>query len=156
MAGTTSNDPRPTGGTPRLVKLLLLGGLIAVGVIVGLMLENLFRTRAVSVAGVVPTKTSVAPTPDRLYPTPPPQVGKAPVATAERPMVPPWEATPQNTPPVPPGHIPAWQVKPPRPDPTPPPPPPVPPPDPATHRPPMHNPGGVDGDRPPRPVPGLQ
>ncbi len=30
------------------------------------------------------------------------------------------------------------------------------PPDPATHRPPMHNPGGVDGDRPPRPAPGLE
>ena len=32
---------------------------------------------------------------------------------------------------------------------------PPPPPDPQTTRPPMHNPGGVNGDRPPRPVPGL-
>ncbi len=30
----------------------------------------------------------------------------------------------------------------------------APPPDPATHRPPLHNPGGVNGDRPPRFEPG--
>jgi hypothetical protein len=72
------------------------------------------------------------------------------------PAIPPWEATPENTPPesIPPGHIPAWEVHPPRPDPNQPAPPvPVPPPDPATHQPPMDNPGGVDGDRPPRPAP---
>jgi hypothetical protein len=69
---------------------------------------------------------------------------------------PPWEATPDNSPPVPKGQIPAWVVKPPRPDPTlQPPPVPHPPPDPAVFQPPMHNPGGVNGDRPPRPVPGL-
>lgn len=33
---------------------------------------------------------------------------------------------------------------------------PVEPPNPATHRPPMDNPGGVNRDRPPRPVPGLE
>lgn len=32
----------------------------------------------------------------------------------------------------------------------------APPPNPIVHRPPLHNPGGVDGDRPTRPIPGLQ
>ena len=64
---------------------------------------------------------------------------------------PPWEATPENTPAPPPGHVAAWTVSPPPPNPfAPPPPPPIVPPDPATTRPPMNNPGGVDGDRPPR------
>ena len=70
---------------------------------------------------------------------------------------PPWRATPGNTSALPAGTVPAWQVHPPAPDPSPPlPPAPVEPPNPAQHRPPMHNPGGVDRDRPARPVPGLE
>jgi hypothetical protein len=63
----------------------------------------------------------------------------------------PWEATPESSPPLPDRHIPAWQVRPPPPDPNAAArPEPTSPPDPATTRPPMDNPGGVNGDRPPR------
>lgn len=73
------------------------------------------------------------------------------------PETPPWEATPENTPPVAEGFVPAWKVRPPPPDPSvPPPPAPREPPEPARHRPPMDNPGGVNGDRPERPMPGLE
>jgi hypothetical protein len=69
---------------------------------------------------------------------------------------PPWKATPNNTPALPEGTVPTWEVDPPPPDPSAPlPPDPVDPPNPAEHRPPLHNPGGVNGDRPPRLVPGL-
>lgn len=70
---------------------------------------------------------------------------------------PPWQATPQNTTTLPPGTVPAWQVDPPPPDPSLPlPPPPREPPNPALQRPPMDNPGGVNGDRPERTVPGVE
>jgi hypothetical protein len=70
---------------------------------------------------------------------------------------PPWQASPQNTTALPPGTVPAWQVNAPPPDPAQPlPPPPREPPNPAVHRPPMDNPGGVNGDRPERPVPGVE
>jgi len=69
----------------------------------------------------------------------------------------PWEATPETSPEVPEHHLPAWEVNPPPPDLNrPPPPPPRDTRDPATYRPPKHNPGGVNGDRPPREVPGLE
>jgi hypothetical protein len=66
----------------------------------------------------------------------------------------PWDATPESSPPVPAGHVPAWEVAPPAPA-SPPARPIRLPDDPARSRPAMHNPGGVDGVRPPRPVPGL-
>jgi hypothetical protein len=69
----------------------------------------------------------------------------------------PWEVTAENAKPAPPGFIPAASVRPPQPDPaTPEPPRPVEPPNPTAYRPPTDNPGGVNGDRPPRPVPGLE
>jgi hypothetical protein len=56
-----------------------------------------------------------------------------------------------------PHYVPASQLQPPGPDlhPVPPPTPQVPL-DPRTRQPPMHNPGGVEGDRPPRAIPGLE
>lgn len=69
---------------------------------------------------------------------------------------PPWQTTPENSPPLPAGYVPAWVVKPPAPDPNGALPEPVEPPDPLTTPPPMDNPGGVNGDRPERPVPGLE
>jgi hypothetical protein len=55
-----------------------------------------------------------------------------------------------------PHYVPASRLQPPGADPHPVlPPTPQEPPDPVTHQPPMHNPGGVDGDRPPRAVPGI-
>jgi len=67
----------------------------------------------------------------------------------------PWQATPENTPQVDDHHIPAWKV------PTPgpvawTPPPVIEPPNPVETRPPSQNPGGVNGDRPPRKVLGLE
>jgi hypothetical protein len=61
----------------------------------------------------------------------------------------PWDDRADREPP-PPGYIPAWQVKPPRPQADPPPPLPAPPVAEATALP------SVDGSRPPRPVPGLE
>src|SRR5262249_11371956 len=61
----------------------------------------------------------------------------------------PWQATRENAPQIDEHHIPAWKVPT-----TPPvawtPPPVVEPPDPLAHPPPLQNPGGVNGDRPPR------
>jgi hypothetical protein len=77
--------------------------------------------------------------------------------SAAGPETEPWQATPQNTTALPPGTVPAWQVNPPPPDPSAPlPPPPREPANPAQHRPAMDNPGGVNSDRPERPVPGVE
>ncbi len=69
---------------------------------------------------------------------------------------PPWHAPPGDARALPPGTVPVEQIKPPPPDPSAPPPAPREPKNPATHRPPVHNPGGVDGDRPSRKVPGVE
>lgn len=67
----------------------------------------------------------------------------------------PWEIRHEQTV-LPPGTVPVSAVAPPPPDPAAPlPPAPVEPRNPAQHRPPTHNPGGIDADRPSRPVPGL-
>ena len=71
----------------------------------------------------------------------------------------PWQVAgerPAATPP--PGYVPAWKVRPPRPEQTgqAPLPPPREPPEPSLHRPPGENPGGVNGTRPARPTPGLE
>ncbi len=72
----------------------------------------------------------------------------APVHDSE---IAPWHATPENASAALPGTVPAWRVNPPRPDPSIRMPlPPDEPPNPAQHRPPLHNPGGVNGDRPER------
>lgn len=77
-----------------------------------------------------------------------PEIPK-PVPIAE--AIQPWEATRENSPPTPPGQIPAWKMNSPRPDPeTGPLPTPKSPPSAAT-RPPMDNPGGADRDRVPQP-----
>jgi hypothetical protein len=87
---------------------------------------------------------------------PPPSVVSRAAGSELADETPPWKATPNNTPALPEGTVPPWEVDPPPPDPSAPlPPDPVDPPNPAEHRPPLHNPGGVNGDRPPRPVPGL-
>lgn len=63
----------------------------------------------------------------------------------------PWEATSDDSRPVPAGQVAPWVVQPPKPNPvTQTPPRPVPPPDPQTSKPPLENPGGVNGTRPPR------
>ena len=61
----------------------------------------------------------------------------------------PWDRRPDNTPPLPPHQVPAWEVQPPPPD-LPPLPPPVEPPDPLEYEPPRDNPNGVEGERGPR------
>ena len=76
----------------------------------------------------------------------------SPLASAE---TTPWQAaaSPET---ILPGTVPVSQIDPPRADPAMPMQAlPAPPPNPALHRPPMDNPGGVDGDRPARTVPGL-
>jgi hypothetical protein len=63
----------------------------------------------------------------------------------------PWNATSDDSPRGDDGYVPASEIHPPAPTPIP-----IAPPreplDPATHTPPMDNPGGVDGDRSPRPL----
>jgi hypothetical protein len=69
---------------------------------------------------------------------------------------PPWQATPHGTAVLPAGTVPVSDIDPPPPDPSlPMPPDPVEPPNPAESVPPLHNPGGVNSDRPERPTPGL-
>jgi hypothetical protein len=82
---------------------------------------------------------------------------QAPEAAGPAPLEP-WQVSRENTPPPPEGYVPAWKVRPPRPEqlgqvPLPPP---REPPEPSLHRPPVENPGGVNGDRPARPVPGIE
>ena len=67
---------------------------------------------------------------------------------AEPPAIPPWAATPDNTPDPGPGYIPAWKIDAPPPERIPRPPAAAPLRGPAS--PPRLNPGGVDGPRPPR------
>jgi hypothetical protein len=136
----------------RLARAGLVAGILVLGVVVGLLLEGLYRTRPVTPSAAAPTSAAAAPAP-RAAPVG--GAGRAAAAPAPTKELQAWEVTPANSPPVPPGHVPAWQVKPPPPEPVPAPAAPVEPPDPATYRPPLHNPGGVDGDRPPRQVPGL-
>lgn len=67
------------------------------------------------------------------------------------------KTAPEQTTALPAGAVPVSRVDPRPPDPNAPlPPPPAPPPNPAEHRPAMHNPGGANGDRPKRPVAGLE
>src|SRR5262245_45644648 len=122
------------GRRPGVVALVSLG-LVVTGIFGALLLEDLYRGKRkqeVSTAtksGYAARRSTVAaPLDDKLFkPVPLPK------------EMPPWEATPENSPPVPEGHIPAWVVKPPPPDPNlKPPPPPKEPPDPMTYTPPMH------------------
>jgi hypothetical protein len=77
----------------------------------------------------------------------PPEIAPPPVEEQ------PWEAKDDAE--VPEGHLSVAEVKPPGPEPTLTAPEAVPPPDPLTHEPPKDNPGGVNGDRPPREIPGM-
>lgn len=64
---------------------------------------------------------------------------------------PPWQVPAQDTATLPPGTVPTWRIDAPPPDPSAPlPAPPAPAPNPAEHRPPLHDPGALDRDRPQR------
>ena len=129
----------------RLVGVIAAAA-IAVGVVVGLTLAGLHHSRA--------PKDRSPSTGWRLdYPVPEPATA---AVGNEGPRIPPWEATPENTPDVPEGHIPAWVVKPPPPDPNMPAPPPAREwPDPAAQRTPLHDPRDMNGNRRARPIPGI-
>ncbi len=92
--------------------------------------------------GALPDDWRDAPTGRAPSPEPGESVGRE---------IPPWEATPENTPPAPSGTVAAYELARP-PSETPDPLEPIPPPDPHTTTPPRHNPGGVDGERGPRPT----
>jgi hypothetical protein len=131
---------RPTSGRIAGVG----GGILAAGGLAFYLLVLRQPTGAEAIESPLPGATSTAPV----------HANVAPVAVPGR--VAPWEATRENTPPVPAGQVPAWQVRPAAPDPTMHmPAAPVAPPDPQTTTPPMDNPGGVNGDRPPRPEPDV-
>ncbi|HEX5058878.1 MAG TPA: hypothetical protein VFV99_05930 [Kofleriaceae bacterium] len=125
---------------------LLAGLCVAVALLVVLTLQGLRS----STEPAKPSNAAVPTTPSRATATP----GTTPAVPDE---TPPWKTTPQTTGTLPPGTVPAWQVNPPPPDPsTPPPPAPREPANPALHRPAMDNPGGVNGARPERKVPGVE
>jgi hypothetical protein len=69
---------------------------------------------------------------------------------AAKSVIAPWESTPRNTPNLGVGYLPAWKVKPPAPEPLPVPTVPAATSDPQSNQPPLFNPGGVNGTRPPR------
>ena len=133
----------------------LVGGLVVLGILVGVIFRELYRgvtafrrrlelfrtriDRAVDL-GLVLGREEIAAGAD---------AGSCRSAAVG--------STPENTPMPGKGYIPAWKVKPPRPDPNAPAPPlPAELPNPQLVRPPMHNPNGVNGDRPPRLVPGIE
>jgi hypothetical protein len=117
----------------------------------GLIFDQLYRTRS-------PTGPPVATGPRAQETSVFAGGPQATAAAAPRPLPrerQPWEAK-RGDAPVPQHHVPAWAVNPPRPDPNEAPPrPSQEPPGSPDYRPPTHNPGGVNGDRPARPVPGL-
>jgi hypothetical protein len=145
----------PTGpGRGRLVRLALVGGFLAVGLLGGLLLENIFRGGGiVGPAKQVATRSGKAPGADRFFPAP--SETKRPGASQPA-YVPPWLARPEDSKNAPPHHIPAWKVGSGPPEQKEPPKLPPLPPDPTTFDPSTAPPKGVDGDRPPRPVPGLE
>ncbi len=84
------------------------------------------------------------------------QQGKLGNPTPTRTTIPFWDRVFWETSPQPRGYVPASIIDPPPPPRAPPPPPPRAPPNPIANRPTMYNPGGINGDRPERPVPGQQ
>jgi hypothetical protein len=125
-----------------VLPLLILSGLLLLGVLVGLTAEQLYRSSDPPLAQLQSAASS-----DEVHAPPPEPLRGEPRPSAD---------AAKRRPPAPEWQIPAWVVKPPAPDPrTPLPPAPVEPPSPIAHRPPMHNPGGVNGDRGARPVPGI-
>lgn len=135
----------------RLRRFAFAGGVAGLALLGGLIFDQLYRTRS-------PTGPPVASGPEARDtavfargPQPSAAGSMRPLAKEQQP----WEAK-RGEAPVPPHHVPAWAVNPPRPDRNEAPPPPSKEPSGAPdYRPPMHNPGGVNGDRPARPVPGL-
>ncbi len=142
---TVKPEPGPTRA-----RWALGGSLLAVALLVGLTLHGL-RDGPPPVSTDTDGRAATTGAATAL-----PIAGRrvSPGVAAE---TPPWRATPGNTSALPAGTVPAWRVKPPPPDrSTPLPPAPVEPPNPAEHRPPVHNPGGVNRDRPERRVPGRE
>jgi hypothetical protein len=126
---------------------VIIAATVAIGVALGSMVESIYRSPLLSPRVAAPPDSPRLPAgPDRALGRPVP-LRRDPV---------PWEAKPSDPPPPSPRYIPAWQVNPPRPDAhLPPPPPPPELPNPQLTTPSKHNPGGVNGDRPARPIPGL-
>jgi len=131
----------------REARWLLLGSSVLLGVTMAFLLESLHRTSP---------RFASQPTMADVQPTPIPAASQLvkPVPLAKQIL--PWDSRRQDSPSAP-EYIPAWKVNPPRPDPNAlPPPRPVEPTNPQLTKPPRDNPGGVNGDRPERPVPGMR
>jgi len=129
----------------RIVAAAMIAGMIAI-----VLYDSYASKKAKTDADHPATEASaeaLGSTTEHVERTPPP--GIAPPPAEEQP----WEANGKA--PVPEGHLSAAEVKPPGPEPTLTAPEAIPPPDPLKNEPPKHNPGGVDGDRPPRFVPGA-
>jgi len=125
---------------------------VVVGVLVGFLLEGIYR-KSPTIDTRTSTEAAKAGEPgapgsssarrrapaigDRATPTRPRAAGDQPLPPGFEPSTPADDPPPDDR-----YDHPAPESKP--------------PPDPATYRPPMHNPGGVNGDRPPRPIPGVE
>jgi len=130
----------------------IIAGVVALGVVAGYVLQELYRARPMDSKNRVQTSEDTASQPD---PAPWRTVGGTPAENPSQPQPAvkysaPWESTPENTPSAGAGFIPAYKVNPPRPPTFAAPPAPTEPPNPATARPQMENPGGANGDRPAR------
>lgn len=136
----------PARRRPSALSFVLVAGFIATGVIVGLLLEGLYRKRpaiddSASAGDKRPGNRARTP---RL-----PASGAGPATPADRDDSG-WHAIPEPIVAPAPGEVPTVNG-----DPSAAPPEPVAGPDPSTYRPPTSNPGGVNGDRPPRPIRGV-
>lgn len=139
------------------MKVVVIVALVATGVLAALLLQDLGRSKAKKGDGqgtrADGTQTSGAPS--WTPPTPSELPSETPTGLTPVKEIKPWEAPDVDPATLPPGHYTPRQVGATPPDPVPSQPVPVPPPPPHLYTPPKDNPGGVNGTRPPRPVPGL-
>ncbi|HEY3359571.1 MAG TPA: hypothetical protein VGQ83_40350 [Polyangia bacterium] len=143
---------RPTTRGSRLRRLGFIAGVAGVALLCGLIFDQLYRTHAPAGSPILSGPQAQEPSAWGPGPKAAPAAAPRPIARERQP----WQASKDDTP-VPPHHTPAWAVNPPRPDPQEAPPaPPQEPPSAPDYRPPMHSPNGVNGNRPARPVPGLE
>src|SRR5438105_13081552 len=105
-------SPEPSEQRTKLnARAIIVGGLVVLGVMTGLLLEDLYRKNPKG--GVAATSDSRSES-SRPFTSSSPtaaQSGAAPMPLPKE--IPPWEATPENSPPAGPGDIPAWVVRPP-------------------------------------------
>ncbi len=140
---------RPANQRLSALSIAAVAGFIVTGVLVGLLLERLYRKGGSTVTdSAAETGKRSATRPRGNRPRLPGSAARSSAATARDDSA--WHDVPDPIVAPAPGETPIPD------DPSANPPEPEAGPDPSTYRPPTSNPGGVNGDRPPRPIRGLE